>query len=165
MEDKYPDRWRGIKRLVGNRAQIFLENAVAMYYMSTFYREYCNFVLSQAKEGNRLHQRLDEKLCSSEMVAGLLYMYIMMPPGVCTWKTRATPSIPTTTACTVGIRARAIAFIQIQQPLRVSTKSNKYGGGKAPSQAKMLPVWQRMVEVAERMETDPEFLLNGNNYL
>ena len=71
MEDKYPDRWRGIKRLVGNRAQIFLENAVAMYYMSTFYREYCNFVLSQAKEGNRLHQRLDEKLCSSEMMSGL----------------------------------------------------------------------------------------------
>ena len=34
MEQKYPDRWRGIKRLVGNRAQIFLENAVIMYYMA-----------------------------------------------------------------------------------------------------------------------------------
>ena len=71
MKKKYPDRWRGIKRLVGNRAQIFLENAVIMYYMCSFYLEYTDFVLREAKEGNALHRRLDEKLRSAEMIAGL----------------------------------------------------------------------------------------------
>ena len=72
MKNKHPDRWRGFKRLVGNRSQIFLENAVVMYYMSTFYLEYCTFVLEQAKTGNALHLRLDGKLRSSEMLSGLL---------------------------------------------------------------------------------------------
>ena len=73
MQDKYPDRWRGFKRLVGNRANIFLENSVTMYYMATYYREYTNFVLREAKAGNGLHKRLDEKLRSAEMLAGELH--------------------------------------------------------------------------------------------
>ena len=70
MKNKYPDRWRGFKRLVGNRANIFLENAVSMYYMSTFYLEYCNFILREAKKANSMHRRLDEKLRSAEVMAG-----------------------------------------------------------------------------------------------
>ena len=70
MQENHADCWRGFKRLVGNRSQIFLENSVTMYYMSTYYLEYCKFVLLQAKAGNKLHKRLDEKLRSSEMMAG-----------------------------------------------------------------------------------------------
>ena len=130
---QHADRWRGFKRLVGNRAQIFLENAVTMYYMSTYYLQYCDYVLRQVKEGNSLHRRLDEKLRCSEMVAGL--------------------------------RARAIAFIHIQQPLRVATKSNKYGGGKPPTQAHMLKIWQRLMDVANEMERNPEFLLDADFFV
>ena len=97
MESNHPDTWRGFthtclhtrthtrvhtrttthtnnhtgfKRLVGNRAQIFLENSVTMYYMATYYLKYCKFILLEAKAGNKLHKRLDEKLRSSEMLAG-----------------------------------------------------------------------------------------------
>ena len=45
MLSRYPTHWKGIKRLVGNRAQIFLENALCMYHMSTFYEEYCEYVI------------------------------------------------------------------------------------------------------------------------
>ena len=76
MKETHGDRWRGFKRLVGNRAQIFLENAVAMYYMAEYYREYCQFVLEKAKKGNRLHQRVDEKLRSAEMMAGAFFYYV-----------------------------------------------------------------------------------------
>ena len=70
MQATHGDRWRGFKRLVGNRAQIFLENSVCMYYMAEYYLEYCDYVLRQAKVGNALHRRLDAKLRSSEMRAG-----------------------------------------------------------------------------------------------
>ena len=46
------------------------------------------------------------------------------------------------------------------QPLRVTTKSNKYGGGKAPKQAHLVDVWKKLVNVTERMEIDPDFLFN-----
>ena len=65
----------------------------------------------------------------------------------------------------LGLRARAIAFIHIHQPLRVSTKSNKYGGGKAPKQAHMLPIWQRLLQVAQDMQRDPEFLLTPDYFV
>ena len=64
-----------------------------------------------------------------------------------------------------GLRARAIVFIQLLQPLRVSTKSNKYGGGKAPKQAHMVEIWQRMLAMARRMEDDPEFLFDLDFYV
>ena len=64
-----------------------------------------------------------------------------------------------------GLRARAIAFIHIQQPLRVATKSNKYGGGKAPKQEHMLRIWQRLLQVTQEMERDPEFLLDPNYFV
>ena len=40
MAKKYQNfnRWVGLKRLVGNRAQIFLENALCMYHMATYYQ-------------------------------------------------------------------------------------------------------------------------------
>ena len=40
MAKKYHNfnRWVGLKRLVGNRAQIFLENALCMYHMATYYQ-------------------------------------------------------------------------------------------------------------------------------
>ena len=64
-----------------------------------------------------------------------------------------------------GLRARAIIFIQMQQPLRVATKSSKYGGGKAPSQAHMLPVWNRLLDEAKRIEEDPTFLFDINYFV
>ena len=64
------------------------------------------------------------------------------------------------TICFTGLRARAIVFIQLLQPLRVSTKSNKYGGGKAPKQAHMVNIWQRLLDMARRMEDDPQFLFD-----
>ena len=72
--------------------------------------------------------------------------------------TRVTPSY-------VGLRARAIAFVHLQQPLRVATKSSKYGGGKAPKQSHMLSIWQRLMQVARDMERDPEFLLDPDYFV
>lgn len=163
MMSTHGDRWRGFKRLVGNRAQIFLENSVAMYYMAEYYLEYCDYVLRKAKMGNALHQRLDAKLRSSEMRAGL--MNEMRARTRARTQRRSHTRILIHSLSHTGLRARAIAFIQIQQPLRVASKSNKFGGGKRPSQAHMLPVWQKLFEVAERMENDPEFLLDSDYFI
>lgn len=38
MTKYYKSCWSGIERLVGNRAQIFLSNAVVMYHMSSYYQ-------------------------------------------------------------------------------------------------------------------------------
>lgn len=46
------------------------------------------------------------------------------------------------------------------QPLRVATKSNQYGGGKAPKQVHLVKVWKKLYEVAKQMERDPEFLFD-----
>lgn len=159
MESKYPDRWRGIKRLVGNRAQIFLENAVIMYYMSSFYLEYTTYVLHEVKEGNALHRRLDEKLRSAEVIASTYNnKWVHRRHQVSVYITRVTPLY-------VGLRARAIAFIHLQQPLRVATKSNKYGGGKAPKQSHMLSIWQRLMQVSQDMARDPEFLFDSDYFV
>ena len=37
MNKYYKHCWSGIERLVGNRAQIFLSNALVMYHMSSYY--------------------------------------------------------------------------------------------------------------------------------
>ena len=67
---------------------------------------------------------------------------------------------PRYTYVLTGLRARAIVFIQLLQPLRVSTKSNKYGGGKAPKQTHMVKIWQRLMTMARSMEDDPQFLFD-----
>lgn len=135
--DKFPewmrrqengDKWRGIKRLVGNRSAIYLENAVIMFYMADHYRVYCRYVLKHLKRGNALHKRLLAKLESTEMLAGL--------------------------------KARALFFLVFHQPLRVTVKSTKFGGGKPPSQLHMHPVWNRIHDEMVRLETDPSFALD-----
>ena len=135
--DKFPewmrrqeggDKWRGIKRLVGNRSAIYLENAVIMFYMSEHYRAYCRYVLKHLKKGNALHKRLLAKLESTEMLAGL--------------------------------KSRALFFLVFHQPLRVTVKSTKFGGGNPPSQLHMHSVWNKMHEEMVRLEADPSFALD-----
>lgn len=46
------------------------------------------------------------------------------------------------------------------QPLRVATKSNQYGEGKAPKQSHLVEVWKKLAKVATKMESDPEFLFD-----
>ena len=64
--DKFPewmkrteggDAWRGLKRLVGNRSGIFLENAVVTYYMAGYYRNYCKYVQHTCRHYTHLHSR------------------------------------------------------------------------------------------------------------
>lgn len=87
-------------------------------------QEYADFVLKDTVTANALHVRLDAKLRSKPVLAGL--------------------------------RARAICFVQLHQPLRNVVKSNEMGQGKMPSQAAMGPVWRRVCEVATRIETSPD---------
>ena len=95
MQEHHHNKWRGLDRLVGNRAQIFLENAVCMYHMATYYLEYCRFCIEQSKESNRLHIRVAKKLSSAKVMSTL--------------------------------RARAIMFVQISQPLvKFGTKPLKF---------------------------------------
>ena len=120
--------WRGIKRLVGNRANIFLENAVIMYYMSTYYKKYCTWIIEDARAASSLHTRIVPKLRNPKMMAAM--------------------------------RARAIMFLQVSQPLRVACKSAGYVVGQAPSQLDIAPVWCRLVEEVDRMIEDPSMLLD-----
>ena len=101
--------WRGIKRLVGNRANIFLENAVVMYCMSKYYKEYCTWIIEDARAwtSSSLHTRIVPKLRHPKMMAAM--------------------------------RARAIMFLQVSQPLRVACKSAGYVDGRAPSQLDIAP--------------------------
>ena len=55
MKQQHPGCWKGLKRLVGNRANIFLENAVVTYFMASYYLEYCDYVLRRVHGGNALH--------------------------------------------------------------------------------------------------------------
>ena len=127
MEDKYPHEWRGIKRLVGNRVNIFLENAVVMYYMTKYYMEYCNWVMEEAKAGSSLHSRIAPKLRNPKMMSAM--------------------------------RARAIMFLHVSQPLRVACKSSGYVDGRAPSQLDIAPVWCRLLQEVDRLIDNPRLLL------
>ena len=128
MEDRYTNVWRGIKRLVGNRANIFLENAVVMYYMAQYYTEYCNWVVEEAKAGSKLHTRIAPKLRNPKMMAAM--------------------------------RARAIVFLHVSQPLRVACKSSGYVSGRVPSQLDIAPVWCRLLNEVDRMIDNPSLLLD-----
>ena len=85
--------WRGIKRLVGNRSGIFLENSIVMYYMSEWYKKYCRYMLAELKLGNALHQRLEAKLECVEVLAGLkaralFFLVFHQPIRVCIKSTK-----------------------------------------------------------------------------
>lgn len=56
MRQTHPGCWKGLKRLVGNRSNIFLENAVVMYFMANYYLEYCDYVLRRVHGANALHK-------------------------------------------------------------------------------------------------------------
>lgn len=128
MEENHADDWRGIKRLVGNRANIFLENAVIMYYMSHYYEEYCNWIIEGARAASKLHTRIAPKLRNPKMMSAM--------------------------------RARAIMFLHVSQPLRVACKSSGYTDGRAPSQLDIAPVWCRLLEEVDRMIDNPSLLLD-----
>ena len=128
MQEHHHNKWRGLDRLVGNRAQIFLENAVCMYHMATYYLEYCRFCIEQSKESNRLHTRVAKKLSSAKVMSTL--------------------------------RARAIMFVQISQPLRVAANCKKYCGGNEPTQLDVAPLWVRAYNECRKLSEDPSPLLN-----
>ena len=60
----------------------------------------------------------------------------------------------------VVMRARAIMFIHISQPLRVACKSSSYVEGKVPSQLDIAPVWCRLMKEIERLLANPGLLLS-----
>ena len=47
MKEKYPGKWVGMDRLVGNRSLIYNRNAMVMYYMMPFYLEYIEYRVKQ----------------------------------------------------------------------------------------------------------------------
>ena len=57
------------------------------------------------------------------------------------------------------LRARAIMFLHVSQPLRVACKSSGHVEGQAPSQLDIAPVWCRLLEEVERLIEDPSVLL------
>ena len=63
ITSNHADAWRGIKRIVGNRANIFLENAVIMYYMSLYYKSYCDWIVEEARAASEaaVNARLQAK--------------------------------------------------------------------------------------------------------
>lgn len=128
MEDNYAYEWRGIKRLVGNRANIFLENAVVMYYMAQYYHEYCNWIVEEARAASKLHTRIAPKLRNPKIMAAM--------------------------------RARAIMFLHVSQPLRVACKSSGYVDGRVPSQLDIAPVWCRLLKEVDRLLDNPSLLLS-----
>ena len=69
--------WCGIKRLVGNRANIFLENAVIMYHMATYYKQYCTWIIEDARAASSLHTRIVPKLRNPKMMAAMRARSIM----------------------------------------------------------------------------------------
>ena len=60
----------------------------------------------------------------------------------------------------VALRCRAILFIQISQPIRAACNCNDYGGGRAPSQLDVAPVWCRVYEEVLKFQEDPSILLD-----
>ena len=60
-----------MKRMVGNRALVFHENALIHFYMTPFYLEWCNYVSKHCKEGNMLHVRVEAQLRCAEELSGL----------------------------------------------------------------------------------------------
>ena len=58
------------------------------------------------------------------------------------------------------LRARAIMFIHISQPLRVATNCKKYCGGKEPTQLDVAPLWVRAYDECKKLMVDPSPLLN-----
>ena len=77
MRENHPGVWVGLKRLVGNRSGIFLENALPMYYMAGYYDSYCDYLLTETESANALVVRLESKLRCREIMAGLRARAIM----------------------------------------------------------------------------------------
>ena len=59
-----------------------------------------------------------------------------------------------------GLRARAVMFVHVQQPLRVASKSSVANGGKPPSQYQMGVVWQHLHRASILFENDPDMLMS-----
>ena len=53
-------------------------------------------------------------------------------------------------------------FVQVSQPLRVGANSLDYGGGKAPTQLDVAPLWVRAYEECIKWQNDPTILVDQN---
>ena len=60
------------------------------------------------------------------------------------------------------MRARAIMFIQVTQPLRVIANSKKYCEDKEPSQLDVAPFWCRAHKESVKLWSDPSSLFDRN---
>ena len=47
MKDKYPGKWVGMTRLVGNRSLVYNRNAMVMFHMLPYYLEYIEYRLKK----------------------------------------------------------------------------------------------------------------------
>ena len=91
MEANHKGKWCGFKRMVGNRADIYLENSFLMLPMTPYYLMWTSYVIRRANEANQLHIRLDSKLACQEMIAmlrarALVWIQLLHPLRVATKK-------------------------------------------------------------------------------
>ena len=89
MAKKHPGKWQGFKRMVGNRADIYLENSFLMLPMVPFYNKWTSYVIRHVNEANQLHIRLDSKLACEELISmlrarSLVWVQLMHPLRVAT---------------------------------------------------------------------------------
>ena len=59
-----------------------------------------------------------------------------------------------------ALKARAIMFVQVTQPIRVAVNSKKYAGGQDPSQLDVAPFWCRAYDESIKLRDDPSCLFN-----
>ena len=79
MKGKHPEvKGYNMKRMVGNRALVFQENALVHYFMVPYYLEWCNYVRKKKNSANMLHVRVEAQLRCKEELAGLRARAISM---------------------------------------------------------------------------------------
>ena len=72
MRKHHPEvQYFSMKRMVGNRALVFHENALVHFYMAPYYLQWCHHVLRKIKSGNMLHVRVEAQLRCAEEMSGL----------------------------------------------------------------------------------------------
>ena len=68
MQQRYPDKWMGLKRHVGSRLDVVFENAFVVFVMRKYYLEY----LLEKPVLNKLDAKLVSALATGEVEAALL---------------------------------------------------------------------------------------------
>lgn len=71
MDTNYPGQLTRFKRQVGNRVNIYLENAYLMLPMIKYYQKWTGYAVRRVRLSNALHVRLDSKLRCLELLAAL----------------------------------------------------------------------------------------------